>query len=215
MPLLWGSQRQTRWEAPCLALLLLGRTVYRTPPLAEQVGEAARPTLGLPLPCSSPSQRDPGLPARSPPPPPPAPSPSPAAARSALPQLADRFPVALRASVRMGADQPSVARGRAELRSSPWLGSWLLSTISNSSPDSRSASGPGCGPGSCSGSDSCPARRHSPRAAMLAGHVTRGWPGWRPRAAPCGRFPPSLFLLAWARSPGISFGESTTPQKRR
>lgn len=180
MPLLWGSQRQTQGGRAVpgrsypVSLLLLGRTIDRTPPPAEQVGGAARPTLGLPYPCSSPSPRDPGLPARSPPPPPPpAPSPSPAAARSALPQLADRFPVARRASVRMGADQLSAARGRAALRSSPWLGSWLRSTISNSSPDSRSASGPGCGPGSCSGPDSCPARRHSPRAAMMAGHVTR------------------------------------------
>jgi hypothetical protein len=103
----------------------------------------------------------PSLPARAARSPPPSPAPSPAAARSALPQLADRFPVAFRASVRMGADQLSAGvRVLAALRNSPGLGSWLRSTISNSSP------GSGPGPGANSGSR--PAGPPSSRSAMLA-----------------------------------------------
>lgn len=106
------------------------------------------------------------LPVRAAPSAPPSAPPRPAAARSALPQLADRLPVAFRARVRMGADQPSgPVRGLAALRSSPGLGSWLRSTISNSSPDS--------GPGSR------PAGQPSSPSAMLA--ASRGRDGRRTR----------------------------------
>lgn len=106
------------------------------------------------------------LPARAAPSVPLSAPPSPAAARSALPQLADRLPVAFRARVRMGADHPSgPVRGLAALRSSPGLGSWLRSTISNSSP--------GSGPGSR------PAGQPSSPSAMLA--ASRGRDGRRTR----------------------------------
>lgn len=125
----------------------------RGPPLRRERG-AAHPT---------------GLPARAAPS---APS-GPSAARSALPKLADRLPVARRARVRMGADQPSAAARRlAALGRSPGPGSWLLSTTSKSSP--------GSGPGPHSAGPPSPLL-----AAILAasrGRVT--WPrGWRlPRA---------------------------------
>ncbi|KAL0608277.1 hypothetical protein AAY473_024890 [Plecturocebus cupreus] len=108
---------------------------------------------------------------------PPSPPPSPVAARSALPQLAERFPVALRARVRMGVDQLSASRGLLVFRRSPGPGSWLRSTTSNSSSGSSSDPGPGCGPGS----GSKPTLQSLSRSVILA--VSRDSAGGRKMGA--------------------------------
>lgn len=149
-----------------------------TPPLTRPCPPGSRSPRRA---TGAPGAPPPDLPARAPPSAPSEP-PSPSAARSALPKLADRLPVALRARVRMGADQPSAAARRlAALCRSPGPGSWLRSTTSNSSPGSGSGPGP---------------RSAEPQAALLAailaGHV-----------APAGATPASGRWLSRRRRPTV------------